>query len=620
MATLVQATVNQQDGLPNVEIGDWILTAGVGQTTEDIFISPRSGTNNSTQFWNTEFLGSNLRSVKFHIVGEFGRIQFNGGGGGGVVSRGGTYTDFPFIITNAGGQARVKGSGFSNNGGLRVRGLFNFIVTGEYNTFLKTGDVNFQGRNGVDSYGFNLNQLEIENDFSGGFESPYKDAEISYIEVTTTESDGFAGINIKSDGDPDPANYGGVIRLHDCFIHNTYSGEGLYLGNTSTDLNQHSQQYYVYNNIVCFNAAEVAQIGKAAAGSRVFNNVFICGGNEWLDAFQAFQDNNSQFTFINGEILYENNIIMGARDICLSVQLHDSADSNLSIIEKALVIRNNYFSQTPLGLFFAERRNVNDDEFNIEITGNDFSELDLDYRLRLAADENVYDRIISANSFAERVDFINNKQDDTTTLSTGFLSSDSIGNQTNQTIAKPTFVNSGFNDATINYLDFELYSYQKGLGSESGQYITYNVGQIIFKHQTQKFYSVDVQVVQTVSFKIEPGVDTNWQNYYTELSDPAMIYTLSSSCMHNKLGRGVLYNEEPDTNTVIKWEITYDNGGTPDTPSIKTLCYNRNNQWISERINALNLTGKFIRKGIKVRTVDSREDSDFKYTNWVKIV
>lgn len=690
----------QSAGCLGVQVGDRVLETDDSVT--DVFTDQMD--------WK---IGLDTRPVKLYVIGTYGRIRIYFSGGGGVKSDG-TFSAFPMIITNAGGQVLINGD-YGSASGFQLGGGKNIIVTGKYDPFLGTGNTNFQGHDSswtyTRNYGIETPAITVEADSLNSSDDQFFDITINYLDVAT-RTENFAGVFIKSDGRPDPLNYSGVLRIHDCLMHNAWEGENIYIGN-ATGLTEHTIKLYFWGNRSINSAAEATQIGRLARGSKIFNNISINGGMITLDAFQQFQDGNWQFNTVDGDTVFENNIILGAKGNVLNMFMGASDDAGFVSPRKATVVNNNLLGDIGgfLSYFNSE---VKSHKNNIEYTRNRARNKSF-IRDRINDSEADPNYLISGNTsnVTDKISYVDNIIDYSIFLNPTWASHSNIyelNNQVSQTVPAPTFVNSGFNDATMDYTQHEIYLKGKGnvAGDEQSKFdlnnitwqsgntvryelddtsvpnmtnvqigdaviiddavnssnngeftitavqsgstpryievtnvsrsnatddevssdahiylkknlINYPAGFRVTDPTTWEIYIADVLVDQQTNGIIEPGVTTGWESYWSlEHTLQPMDYRLLSTDAYNKLGIGLPKNQEPDTNTVIRWEWAHDDGGSPYSSQAEVLIYNRGNAWMSERLSAFNLAGKWLRKSVKVRSQDSREGNWLEF-DWFRV-
>ncbi len=233
--------------------------------------------------------------------------------------------DRPLVITNRGGQVRVRASRYA----MALRGGSNWVLTGRYDPISRTGDAAFPGHRGCDyassrgRYGFHLdtgfvdgtNVLTVAS--PGSSEPGYgtniaTDFELEFIEI---EQAGFAGLMIKSDSQG--TAHMSRVRVHDLYIHDTIS-EGCYVGSTQAEP-QHRIQIEFHHNRLLRAGTECGQFGQLARGSEVHHNVFGLCAIDWRDAFQQFQDNGVQLAVRQGDASFHHNVVIGATGNLLSM-------------------------------------------------------------------------------------------------------------------------------------------------------------------------------------------------------------------------------------------------------------------------------------------------------------
>lgn len=249
----------------------------------------------------------------------------------------------PLVITNKGGQVRVGGLGhyylFALGGGSH------WILTGEDDAGAQTGDAGFRGHKGNNysntrgTYGilmdddFYLGRSNSGLAIGGGA----TDFEVSYVEIREV---GFAGINMKTDN-----NGTAVMRnvwLHDLYIHDTGS-EGFYIGSTQAPPQHPVENLEISNCRVLRTATEALQLGQLGDGTNVHNNVFALSAIDWKDAFQRWQDNNTQIAVRYGRGAIHHNVFIGAAGSLISffAQVRDG-DSHAA--GDVLTLHDNYYS------------------------------------------------------------------------------------------------------------------------------------------------------------------------------------------------------------------------------------------------------------------------------------
>ncbi|MGG1551981.1 Ig-like domain-containing protein [Paenibacillus ferrarius] len=247
----------------------------------------------------------------------------------------------PLIITNYGGQVKVSGN-YSYT--LSIEGGKNWILTGKYDSVLKTGHVNFQGHlNGNYATSTGKYGIEVGRNTSNGI-SVSKNAtnfELSHMEVAYA---GFAGLLIKTDGVPTATMDG--VKIHDMYIHDTES-EGMYIGNTSSDISkQHTfTNLEIYNNRVLRAGTEGIQLTNMGDGVKVHNNVVVMNALDWKDPFQQWQDGCFQYGQRTGSAEIYNNVFIGTASSLFTLKMSAAPGETPNPADE-VYMHDNYFSHS----------------------------------------------------------------------------------------------------------------------------------------------------------------------------------------------------------------------------------------------------------------------------------
>jgi hypothetical protein len=245
----------------------------------------------------------------------------------------------PLIITNYGGKVTVSGT---HSYTLSIEGGSHWVLTGEYNEELKTGDVHYLGHKG-DNYADSAGNYGIEvgrNTSNGiGVGNGATNFELSYIEVAHA---GFAGLLIKTDGVPTATMDG--VNIHDMYVHDSES-EGMYIGNTSSDLSkQHIfTNLEIYNNRVLRSGTEGIQLSNMGDGIKVHNNVVVMSSLDWKDPFQQWQDGVFQYSQRTGSAIIYDNVFIGGASNLFTLRV-SAAPGETPDPTDEVVFRDNYFS------------------------------------------------------------------------------------------------------------------------------------------------------------------------------------------------------------------------------------------------------------------------------------
>ncbi|CAH1201879.1 hypothetical protein PAECIP111891_01842 [Paenibacillus allorhizoplanae] len=247
----------------------------------------------------------------------------------------------PLIITNYGGQVKVSGT-YSYT--LSIEGGKHWILTGKYDSVLKTGHVNFQGhQNGNYLTSAGKYGIEVGRNDSNGI-SVSKNAtnfELTHIEVAHA---GFAGLLIKTDGVPTATMDG--VKIHDMYIHDSES-EGMYIGNTSSDISkQHIfTNLEIFNNRVLRSGTEGIQLTNMGDGVKVYNNVVVMNALDWKDPFQQWQDGTFQYGQRTGSAEIYNNVFIGTASTLFTLRF-SAAPGETPDPTDEVVMHDNYFSHS----------------------------------------------------------------------------------------------------------------------------------------------------------------------------------------------------------------------------------------------------------------------------------
>lgn len=607
MATLTQAI--SDDLTNNILTGDWVISGG-----GDIYAR-----HDSPGFAGAFEFRSGQKLVI--MAGTYGDIRFYCGGSGGIDDSPGLGEyGVPFIITNGGGQVVCDL--------LEFDGLKNAKITGKYDPVRYTGHTSFRGHkdaytNSSGTYGIQAKFILINKDqyatgnaaagAGGGLNEASRDIEIEFIESFAAPDEGFATLQVKNDNLSDADAYMGTIRIHDCYLHDSYDGE-LYYGGSTSGFPQSTMKLLFYNNRLCRASLESLQAGRLAAGSRIFNNVMHLAGLSFLSAFQAAQDNNTQFNATNGDIIFENNLIIGAA--VNSMIVFGQTSDTIAYNGLGIQLRNNAFLwRKNLGMYNAGAGSGNAMPF--EFNGNYFGFY-----------EHLYDRLDNSSAYTYEINgsnlndlftYMNNKTAGSTFVSATYLANaniEQINTTTSATIQRPIFVESGFNDATINWNHIERWYATVGTtGSANfGDPITYPVGWHVIHHN--KVYLVTAEATG-----IEPEVTSGWESYYTQVTFngndfPTDDLRLVADNFYNLKGIGLLDNMANSV-TQYKWQEAEDDSSSPDVTTIQDI---PGSNVISLDVDIYRIpSGKWIRSGVLVRSQDDRQDSSWKYTSWYQV-
>jgi len=246
----------------------------------------------------------------------------------------------PLIITNSGGQVRVTGEHYYS---LVINGGSGWILSGKYDADLKMGDAGFPGHkngysNSSGSYGIEVVDTQASGVAAGGGASHF---ELEYMEISRS---GFAGLHIKTDGQPDSPMYS--VSIHDLYIHDVES-EGMYIGNTSKDANaqHHFTHLKIYNNRVMRSGTEGIQLSHVGEGTEVYRNLVFLNAVRWKNPFMVYQDGCLQYMTRSGKTSIHHNVFIGGASALFSLRFIAASDEEVKDGDGVEVYQN-YWSHS----------------------------------------------------------------------------------------------------------------------------------------------------------------------------------------------------------------------------------------------------------------------------------
>jgi len=357
------------------------------------------------------------------------------------------------VITNVGGQVQV-GPNIGGNFIWSIGGGSNWILTGRYDPDSKTGDEAFPGHrcgayeNSRGKYGF---LSDDAFDHSGQYThmglavgGGATDFELEYLEITRS---GFAGIrllNAMSGGAADPNQPMANVSVHDTYVHDVDS-EGYYFGWTGDPPSYLFPNLQIYNNRIVRTGSETLQIQDLGEGSRIHHNVFAYGALHWLDNFGQYQDGCLQILSREGKTEFDHNVTLGGAGTFLSFfSAPESGDG-----ARTVIFHDNYFADTrSLGGYL---NGSSEAPSSFVFSHNFFRGLDFSYTTvnPSATDPGVLFGVNGAHKAP--ISFEGNTIEGDRKLLSGIDLNGSKGNisatdNTNGTVAKVAFVNSGYPD------------------------------------------------------------------------------------------------------------------------------------------------------------------------------
>lgn len=481
---------------------------------------------------------------KIHIWrGDYTRIYIEGGNCINTEA-------VPTIITNLGGQVKVGHNPNYNYRSLHLVRFDHIHLTGKYDVSDQTGDPNFRGHNdGADlgsgdyyeKYGIWAYPRWVGARTNEKYDNSVK---ISYFETIKLDyvasyGGGFSCFNLKSDK-PSPASRV-KIDVQDCFAGFS-TGEGFYIGKTSSPSTSDITSLTMKNNIVVCAGAEAYQTGFLGAGSVIEHNIGLFSGSFFRRPFQAkYQDNGHQLTWAEGGIEVKDNLILGVPAQPLMVFWKNFGSRALPADSLPINIHNNYYGYGRSNAIYMG--NGNDDVTPIFVQDNIFDEYATpSTRDAYAANSswNVYARLrpcknpltVSGNLYPVDRPLFDSCYQNQETLS--------YGNQS-VSVEDPKFVNLGF-DSTFDYRNITFWSPTYLKTDKAGQDIPYAVDDVVHFYDSLghiRFY----ECIQAHSGEQNPtSASSYWQLMtWNGRFMPPLDVRLEAGSMYDTLGIGLEY-------------------------------------------------------------------------------
>jgi hypothetical protein len=446
----------------------------------------------------------------------------------------------PIIITNYKGQVKAKL--------IKIAGLKHFKLTGKYDPKAKTGDQSFRGHDGGYAYSQGKYGIFIDNQWldksnflieitskkikGSEIKQMSSDFELEYIE---SGNGGYSNV-IKANNEKYISEN---IKIHDCYIHDT-NGEGLYMGNTSTNGDQGIfKNVEIYNNRILRTGLDALQVVQTGGESKIHNNV-LDGGMKWRSAFMDSQDFGASLSFVSGGIAFYNNIIINGGNANFQVFLEKENWYTNSGTSKKVRIDNNLFlnSRSGLGAYLGPYE-ANFEELMLEISNNDFVAGGFQYN-KLHEDKNE-SRFMIIGGYAGKGVIQNNRwslgKSKKDFFSSNFESGYTIAQNKNLPIEQVIFENYSSNGYGFNF--FELWADNLNIGKDKGKPIAYAPGEVVS-------WRSKVYLCIKPHSQIEPGIHSDWEQYWRILKFnngksyfPADDVRVKKDNYHFKLKRGI---------------------------------------------------------------------------------
>lgn len=582
-----------------------VTTYGVGTVDETILIFPngtgenlfiRTDDNTTPPVDSGANGGSGLAFQRFanqtiyFLTGTYGLVDINFFG----VDPGGA----PTIFTNLGGKATFLNLNLNGLKNAKITGKYVDGVSGHPDYLghdRPDGKWGMKGTYGIEIANTNYSSqgLVYLRDQYGTFRKTSSDIETEYVEIWG----GVTGIQMKADflnddgydDDRDEQTYDNYptntikssgtmwnMVIHDCYFHDI-SGEALYAGHTgATSSQHHSIHLRFYNNLITRCGREMVQAGRLIPNmtkyaidadddvsgwkSKIYNNVMLIGAFNWLrenpDGAANNQDGGFQIGCRNGGIEVSDNVIMGGAEFAVFVQqdlgggltsgvyaqMTDSEDEDTWVI-----LRNNFFGNPRNSYFYCQSSLSTSDRYCL-VEGNYFDSFTFDYDAFYGDAEPSY--YITGNDDDTYFTFRSNTKKDATKTFIGAFSPASsriteTGTSTSVNMPLIAFTESGWNDANREYARYEHWvsaigrKAGDGGGTQPGSYRDILEGDVLTVND-QSYYRAKSNHQSNIA-NIEPGVGSNWETYYTQLSSSyfADNLTISNGNTYKTLGMGI---------------------------------------------------------------------------------
>lgn len=508
MATLRTATNTDAVNYPGVTLGDLIISGGGQGYFTDIQATP----------------GGKL----FIFPGTYDFIGTFWGGTGGTQAN-------KFLITNYGGQAEL-------NGVFDVSGLQHAKITGKYDAVNGYGNSGYPGHDNGYAYSYGKYGIYINKPFASGSDFGMRlnydsinggvstNIELEYIEISGV---GYNALAVKADNTPDGSSgtmYG--MKVSNCYIHDTQSGEGIYCGsNAGTSNNQHTVYLEFSYNRLSRIGLEAIQTGRLGEGSWIHHNVSFMPALKYLDGFQDDQDKTFQIECRSNNIRAEKNIFVGGQEALFRGDTNGDGTITPNTIDY-ININDNYFGHQKRLFSYLHPGSFSGCKWNIE--NNYIGPIHFqDNRKHNATERNYY---VGSDNSSSVFEFTNNKVSDSKPLFASVPGNVTETGTSIESVPDPEFTNTGFEYGT-DYSKFELWAPTVTIGDKIGQAITYPSGWHVFRQG--KCYLALQNATQ-----IEPEVTSGWASYWQQVTFdgnnlPADDFTLVSGSKYELLGYGL---------------------------------------------------------------------------------
>jgi len=475
--------------------------------------------------------------------GDYRRILING------VNCAST-AEQPTIVTNLGGQ--VKWGYSEQNNTYRTLDLMNFdhlYLSGKYDPDQQTGNAAFLGHDGgnafdsgdyYERYGLWGNPRWSGERFNGSFANivgvrGFTTLKIDYVAAT---QGGFAGFNLKSDNPPDPDVV--EVDVQDCFAGWTES-EGFYISYSTPAAGQDLTRLTFRNNIMVFCGSEALQTDNLIDGTFIENNVALAGAAFHRRPFQDnFQDGLHQFSFCEGGVTVQNNVMINGSSLHQLRYKNPGASRVTPTATKKVILRNNYYGYSRSNICYVWQ---GDGITPYEISDNVYGPV---------STPSTRDSYDNAQEWAAYFRLCNNNTTISITnsifpaerpLYQGICGTAQVDTTGNAYGAAPLieFQDAGF-ATEQDYRNITFWSAEYGTADKMGQFIPYEVGDIVFYYDAAsvtRFYTCVLDHAGDFNPSESPA-------YWEELSWssrplPPLELRLASGSYYAERGMGLTY-------------------------------------------------------------------------------
>ncbi|MCX6218330.1 hypothetical protein [Spirosoma sp.] len=441
-----------------------------------------------------------------------------------------TDTQAPIRIKNYDGQVKVLNT-------FQILGAQGLLISGRYDPATGDGDSDYRGHEG--NYGVRSGRygIYLSNRWTDSTKNGLAmDGGCWRVESEFTEIDRgyFAGVfcntknyDMRITGSTACLPYR-RMKFHDMYIHDTES-EGMYLGNTGSGTWAKFDSLEIYNNVIVRTGSEAIQTGQLHRGTKIYNNVTLANIDE-EDPFKEFQDNNKQDDWREGGQVVEKNIFIRGGEKFLNalsqtsdVAGHVTTSADTIIYRKNAWLNNSglyetYFNSTTGGTPIPN--------LTIKFAGNWFGHNRLTYtRIYPSKQREAYIMKFDVKGANTKILVQNNTFDGSSPV-TSWVSNSNPGTA--------TVIESGNTlTGTVPYAEFKNfmglgndYDYTKILtwtdkignsslfpasGSAKGTLVTVPVGEI------RMWHGVVYESKAANNTAIKPGSAANWRDYWNVL-------------------------------------------------------------------------------------------------------